>query len=172
MAKAPEDELPPGVMKCKGINGTIIFDGTWVTIDRTKGILARSTVGKGEKKIALTQITSVRWKQPSKMIRGYIGFSLPGAVEKRSTFGSQTVDAAKDENAVIVGYTQADEFLALKTKIEEALAQHHAPSSPLPATIPRDDPADQLKRLADLHQSGLLSDEEFAAKRAAIVDQL
>lgn len=90
MVKKPQEELPPGVVKCKGINGTIIFDGTWVTIDRTKGILARGTVGKGEKKIALTQITSVRWKQPSHTIRGYIAFSLPGAVERRSRFGTQT----------------------------------------------------------------------------------
>jgi len=44
--QADEEDLPPGVMKCKGINGTIRFDGTWVTIDRSKGILARSTVGK------------------------------------------------------------------------------------------------------------------------------
>ena len=34
------------------------------------------------------------------------------------------------------------------------------------------DPAEQLKKLADLHQSGLLTDEEFAAKRATIVDKL
>ena len=34
------------------------------------------------------------------------------------------------------------------------------------------DPAGQLKKLADLHDSGLLTDEEFAAKRAAIVDRL
>jgi hypothetical protein len=27
-----------------------------------------------------------------------------------------------------------------------------------------------LKKLADLHQSGLLPDEEFADKRAAIID--
>jgi hypothetical protein len=29
-----------------------------------------------------------------------------------------------------------------------------------------------LKKLADLHQSGPLTDEEFAAKRSAIVDRL
>ena len=34
------------------------------------------------------------------------------------------------------------------------------------------DPAERLRKLADLHQSGLLTDEEFAAKRAAIVDKL
>jgi hypothetical protein len=30
----------------------------------------------------------------------------------------------------------------------------------------------KLKKLADLHQSGLLTDEGFAAKRPAIVDRL
>jgi hypothetical protein len=34
------------------------------------------------------------------------------------------------------------------------------------------DPADQLRRLADLHGSGLITDEEFAAKRAAVVELL
>ena len=172
MATKEAEELPPGVMRVKGVNGVIIFDGTWVTIDRTKGFYARTTVGKGEKKIALTQITSVRWKAPSAVVRGYISFSLAGGVETRSRFGKQTTNAAKDENAVIVAHSQAEEFLALKAKIEEALGAHHAPSpAPVP-TAPVDDPADQLKKLADLHQSGLLTDEEFAAKRAALVDKL
>lgn len=34
------------------------------------------------------------------------------------------------------------------------------------------DPAEQLKKLSELHQSGLITDEEFAAKRAVLVDQL
>ncbi len=172
MAKKVEEELPPGVMKCKGVNGTIIFDGTWLTIDRTRGILARGTVGKGEKKIALTQITSVRWKAPSAMMRGYISFTLPGGNETRSRFGNQTVDAAKDENAVIVAKSQTDEFLALKVAIEDALGQHHAPNTAPAAPASAADPAEQLKKLADLHQSGLLTDEEFATKRAALVDKL
>jgi len=69
---------------------------------------------------------------------------------------------------VIVAKSQTDEFLALKTAIEDALGQHHAPNTPASS----DDPAEQLKKLADLHQSGLLTDEEFATKRAALVDKL
>jgi Domain of unknown function (DUF4429)/Short C-terminal domain len=161
-----------GVMRAKGVNGVLIFDGSWLTIDRSKGFLARTSVGKGEKKIALTQITSVRWKQPSALVRGYISFSLAGGNETRSRFGKQTTDAAKDENAVIVAHTQADEFLAIKAKIEETLAQHHAPAPASPSAAAADDPAEQLKKLADLHQSGLLTNEEFASKRAAIVDRL
>ncbi len=79
---------------------------------------------------------------------------------------------AKDQNGVIVVYQRADEFLALKAKIEEALAQHHAPSSAsAPATSAEADPPEQLKKLADLHRDGLLTDEEFAAKRAVIVEK-
>jgi hypothetical protein len=108
------------------------------------------------------------------MVRGYLSFSLPGGKETRSRLGSQSVDAAKDENAVLVARSQANEFLALKTKIEEALTQHYAPApAQTPAAAaPAADPAEQLKKLADLHQSGLLTDEEFALKRAALVEKL
>ncbi len=175
MGRKPEEELPPGVIRCKGVNGTVIFDGTWVTIDRTKGFYARATVGKGEKKLAVTQITSVRWKAPSAVVRGYISFTVPGGNESGSRFGNQTISAGKDENAVIVAKSQVDEFLALKTAIEEALAQHHAPSrataAPAPAPAPAD-PAEHLTKLAELHRSGSLTDEEFAAKRAALLETL
>ena len=39
-------------------------------------------------------------------------------------------------------------------------------------TAPEANPAERLKKLGELHQSGLLTDEEFAAKRAAIVEKL
>jgi len=174
VAKKTEVEPRPGEIRCKGVNGSVIFDGSWVTIDRNKGFYARGTVGKGEKKLAVSQITSVRWKPPTAMVRGYIGFTVPGGNETRSRFGKQTVEAAKDENAVIVAKSQVDEFLALKKTIEDAIAQHLAPNatpaSAQPAAEP--DPADQLKKLADLHASGLLTDEEFASKRATLVDKL
>lgn len=37
------DPLPK--MECKGINGTVVFDGAFVSI-RRKGAMARMTVGK------------------------------------------------------------------------------------------------------------------------------
>jgi Short C-terminal domain len=44
--------------------------------------------------------------------------------------------------------------------------------APAAVTAPVDDPAEQLKKLADLHLSGLLTDEEFATKRAVLVAKL
>ncbi len=150
----------PGIMTCKGVNGTITFDGTWVKIDR-KGLLARTTVGKGEKRIALTQISSVRWKAPTMMGPGFISFSLPGSTEVRS------YDARHDENAVLVNRSQVNAFRALKDKIEEAVAQHNAPSPSPAAVVPTTpDPAEQLKKLAELHQGGLLTDERICRKES------
>jgi Short C-terminal domain len=48
-----------------------------------------------------------------------------------------------------------------------------SPVSPPPtAEAKQTDVADQLRTLGELHQSGLLTDEEFAAKRAALVEKL
>jgi hypothetical protein len=53
--------------------------------------------------------------------------TLAGGVEKQSHFGSQTTDAGKDENAVIVRKSQEQVFLTLRAAIEDAIAHRHAP---------------------------------------------
>lgn len=104
-----------------GHNGTLSFDGRFVTITR-KGGLARMTVGKGEKRIPLKSITGVQWKPPGSMVNGFLSFTVPGGNESRSQFGSQTFDAASDENAILVTKKQAKDFLAIRAVIEDAIA--------------------------------------------------
>ena len=48
-------------LQVRGHNGTVTYDGQFVTIART-GFLARATVGKGEKRIPLRHITAVQLK--------------------------------------------------------------------------------------------------------------
>jgi hypothetical protein len=43
-----------------------------------------------------------------------------------------------------------------------------APAAPAPAA-PAADPVEQLKELAELHQQGVLTDEEFAAQKAKVL---
>ncbi len=62
-----------------GHNGQVQFDGQYVTIAR-KGFLARATVGKGEKRIPLTAITSVQWKPAGALVNGFIQFETAGPV--------------------------------------------------------------------------------------------
>ncbi|MDQ6933911.1 MAG: DUF4429 domain-containing protein [Actinomycetota bacterium] len=98
-----------GVLSAKGHNGTVTFDGTFVTISR-KGFLARASVGKGDKRIPVGSITSVQWKPPGAAVNGFIAFSLGGGNERQSRFGHQTAGAAHDENSVIVRRSQEATF--------------------------------------------------------------
>lgn len=114
------------MIEAKGVNGQITFDGQFVTIHR-KGALARTTVGKGEKRIPVRSITAVQWK-PAGLVRGYIQFTVPGGNESRSRAGRQTVDAAKDENSVLFGRSQTAEFQAVRAAVEQAIANQYAPA--------------------------------------------
>ncbi|MFD8200010.1 DUF4429 domain-containing protein [Streptomyces sp. NPDC059701] len=154
------------MIEVKGHNGQITFDGQYVTITR-KGILARTSVGKGEKRIHISQISSVQWKPAGPFVNGFIAFSAAGGNERRSTFGSQTYTAVTDENSVIFTTRQKTEFAALRKAVEDAIATHHTPSAPAapagpppPASI-----ADELTKLAALRDQGVLSETEFQQQK-------
>jgi len=58
------------------------------------------------------------------MLNGFIQFSVPGGNEARSKFGSQTMDAVKDENSVVFTRKQQAGFEA---------ATRHRGRRPIPA---------------------------------------
>lgn len=172
-------------MEAKGHNGTIRFDGQYVTIVRS-GFLARATIGKGEKRLHVSQITAVQFKPASAMVNGFIQFTVPGGVEQRSRYGSQTSDAARDENSVVFTNRQGPAFEQMRAAIDQAIAAQHAPQAwqqpmpmppgpqwgPPPAPMPPAAPvsvADELAKLAALRDQGVLSPEEFEAQKARLL---
>ena len=118
------------MMKCKGVNGTIIFDGTWLTIDRTRGIL-RSWNGRQGREEDSPHADHVGALEGTVSDVCVATSPSPCPVETRlgHASGTRPSSAAKDENAVIVAKSQTDEFLALKVGMEDALGQHHAPNT-------------------------------------------
>lgn len=153
------------MITAKGHNGTVEFDGDFVTISRT-GALARLTVGKGAKRIPVGSISSVQMKPAGALVNGFISFSMAGGTERRSKFGSQTTDAVNDENSVIITKKQMPEFEALRAAVEQAVADRSRPAA---AAAPASDAMDQLAKLAELHRAGVVTDEEFAAKKAQLL---
>ncbi|WP_297492945.1 DUF4429 domain-containing protein [Pseudonocardia sp.] len=152
-------------LEVKGVNGTITFDGAFVSIVRS-GFLARATIGKGEKRIPVGHISSVQFK-PAGLVRGFIQFSLAGGVERRSQFGRQSTDAAKDENSVLFTTKQQPQFEALRQHVERAMVSGPPPGPPPQSQ--RDDVASQLQRLAELHRSGALTANEFTSAKQALL---
>ena len=52
---------------------------------------------------------------------------------------------------------------------QQQYAQQAPPPAPAPAAPAEDDMISQLKQLAELHDQGVLTDEEFAAQKAKLL---
>lgn len=152
-------------LQVRGQTGTVTFDGTYVTITRTG--LARLTVGKGDKRIPVGSITAVQWKPAGALVNGFIQFTIPGGNEQRSRAGSQTANAASDENSVVFTKKQAPAFEELRQAIEAAIARRYSAQqgyAPAPASL-----ADELAKLGQLVQQGVLTREEFEQQKARLL---
>lgn len=153
-------------MEAKGKTGRIEFDGDYVTIHRDS-LLARSVVGKGEKRLHVAQIAAVQWKPAGAVVNGFIQFTVPGGNERRSRFGSQTNDAAKDENSVVFTKRQEPAFELLRAAVDARVAAQHAPAAAAPAAVVS--VADELSKLASLVQSGAITQEEFQQAKGRLL---
>ncbi|MFE9432352.1 DUF4429 domain-containing protein [Streptomyces sp. NPDC006640] len=153
------------MIEVSGQGGQIQFDGQYVTITR-KGFLARATIGKGEKRLHISQIAAVQWKAAGPMVNGFIQFTMPGGNERRSAFGSQTANAAKDENSVVFTKKQQPDFEKLRAALDAAIAAQHAPQA---AAAGGSSVADELVKLNALREQGILSDAEFAEQKARLL---
>ena len=150
-------------MAAIGMGGQIDVDENWVTI-RRKGVLAKLGQGlKGEKRILIANITAVQLKMPG-LTNGYIQFTVPGGNEsKRGVF-----DAAKDENSVVFTSRQKDKFWIIRDHIEAVIIARSRPA-PIPAPAASSSLADELKKFAELRDSGVLTANEFAQQKARLL---
>lgn len=156
--------MQPTSERAVGLNGELQFDGHFVTITR-RGGRARTTVGRGEKRIPVGQITAVQWKDGGRLTRGFIEFTLGGANENRSAFGHQASDQMRNENAIVFIREQEPPFRALREAIEAAIAAFHTPAEPGAGS----DLGTQLQQLSSLHAQGVLTDAEFQAAKARLL---
>jgi Short C-terminal domain len=88
---------------------------------------------------------------------------MPGGGELRSQFGRQTFDVASDENSIVFRKKDAAAFRAFKEAVEAAIAQSGAPASQAA------DPMDQLRRLGELRDAGLITPQELEAKKSELL---
>ncbi|MEK5272595.1 DUF4429 domain-containing protein [Aeribacillus sp. FSL K6-8394] len=148
-------------MEAKGVNGQLEFTGNKVVIKR-KGMLAKMTQGlKGDKEILVKQISSIQFKSANMLTNGYIQFSFSGGKENKGGL----FDATKDENTVMFNKKQQPDFEKIKAAIEEKINELHQPTAQSAPV----DVADQIKKLAELKDSGIITEEEFEAKKKQLL---
>lgn len=142
-----------------GITGELAVTPTTVTIRRrgVRSFLARGM--GGEKEIRIDQITAVEFRRATRLLNGFIQFSFQGGREVASGVGQ----AARDENAVFFSYKQMPAFERAKELIDRYRAAA-APSAP--------DVYDQLRRLAELRDAGVLTEAEFEDRKRALLARI
>ncbi|UOY92913.1 SHOCT domain-containing protein [Ectobacillus sp. JY-23] len=149
-------------MEAIGVNGQLELVGNKIIIKR-KGVLAKMTQGlKGDKEILVKQISSIQFKPANLFTNGYIQFAFSGGKENKGGL----MDATKDENTIMFNKKQQPLFEQIKVAIEQKIDESHAPTI-VQNTV---DVAEQIKKLADLRDSGILTDEEFNSKKKQLLE--
>lgn len=150
-------------MRAAGVNGQLTLNDSTLTISR-EGFLAFLTQGlKGDKSIAIEHITSIQFKPAGALVRGYIQFAFMGGQEAKGG----AFQAANDENSVVFTDEQETDFRRLKLELERRISLARQPAAPV---VRPSSSLDDLERLANLRDRGILTDEEFAAKKRQILN--
>lgn len=145
-----------------GRNGGVVelLDNSLVI--RRKGVLSALNQGlKGEKRIPYSSITSVQFKEVG-FTTGYIQFGVLGGRESRAGVW----DAVKDENTVLFTKEASNDFRRLRDLVEERIRGGPAAQS----STPQISVTEELTRLADLRDRGVLTDEEFQEQKRRLLD--
>lgn len=130
-----------------------------------KGLLGMMNKGvKGSKTIPYRNITAIQFKK-SGMLSGYLQFTVPGGNESRRGI----LDATKDENTFMFtgDNAKAEKIkLYIEKRIEEIASGKSTQVTQSTASI-----TEELSKLADLKEKGILTEEEFIQAKNKLLNQ-
>lgn len=158
---------PEAPLHFKAYDGKASFDGKAVSF-RWFWTGASSAKWKaGDQSFPVTGLSGVEWRSPE-VFEGHL------RLLRREPATAQPAQADQDPAAVVfgLGYGPVHESLPFAASVLAAVRA----SGPTPVTAaPRRDPAyiaDRIRHLGELHQAGLVTDEEFTTKKAELLAEL
>lgn len=154
-------------------DGTASFDGERVRLEwnwKTEEAKAAA----GPRTLPVGEITAVEWRPAAGLDNGHLRFTVRGAPAR--------TPAKYDPNAVELWGFKKDPLMALVAAAVQARLPHPAagpghaaPPVPLPGPAAGDDHDTLLRRLrelGELHRDGVLTDEEFATAKQAVLHRM
>lgn len=146
----------------KGVNGQVTVYEDKVVIERG-GVLGFMTQGlAGAKTIPMGSIMSVQFKEGNMLVNGFIQFGIMGGRE--STGG--VFNATQDENTVMIKAADNAKAREIKDYIEAIVLNRSNNSG---TVIQQASPAEELKKFKELLDSGIISQDEFDAKKKQLL---
>ncbi|MET9520985.1 DUF4429 domain-containing protein [Streptomyces coeruleorubidus] len=159
-------------------DATAGFDGERIRLEwnwKTEDAKAAA----GARTLALTDITGVEWQPAAGLENGYLRFTVRNAPTK--------APPKYDPNAVELWGFKKDPLMALVAAAVQARLPHPAraaagdvtdarPELPSPPVTSAEDDHDallrRLRELGELHRTGVLTDDEFALAKQAILKRM
>ncbi|MCS0638252.1 DUF4429 domain-containing protein [Streptomyces sp. LP05-1] len=166
-------EPPGGPLHFKAYDGKASFEDGRVSF-RWFWTGASSAKWKaGDQSFAVRELSGVEWRSPD-VFDGYLRL-LPRARDGEP----RPAQPDQDPASVVfgLGYGPVHESLPFAAAVLAAV--RNGGGAPVPVAVPvgagRRDPADiadRIRHLGELHQAGLVTDEEFTAKKAELLAEL
>ncbi|MFF9085224.1 DUF4429 domain-containing protein [Streptomyces sp. NPDC014991] len=159
---------PEAPLQFKAYDGKASFDGTSVQF-RWSWTGASSAKWKaGDQSFAVTGLSGVEWRSPE-VFEGHLRLLPRDPGAGRSALPDQ------DPASVVfgLGYGPVHESLPFAAAVLSAVRSRGP--APLAPAVSRRDPAgiaERIRHLGELHRAGLITDEEFSAKKADLLAEL
>ncbi|MEZ3179759.1 DUF4429 domain-containing protein [Streptomyces pimonensis] len=159
---------PEAPLQFKAYDGKATFDGTAVSF-RWFWTGASSAKWKaGDQRFLVGELSGVEWRSPE-VFEGHLRL-LPRDA------GAAAGQPDQDPAAVVfgLGYGPVHESLPFAAAVLAAV-RNCAPVPAMSTARARRDPADiaeRIRHLGELHQAGLVTDEEFSSKKAQLLAEL
>lgn len=158
---------PEAPLSFKAYDGKAGFDGTAVQF-RWSWTGASSAKWKaGDQSFPVTQLSGVEWRSPE-VFEGHLRLV-------RRSAESAAVQPDQDPATVVfgLGYGPVHESLPFAAAVLAAVrARGPVPAVPAPSRRDPADIAERIRHLGELHQAGLVTDEEFSSKKAELLAEL
>lgn len=162
---------PAGPLSFKTYDGRASFDGTSEVAFRWSWTGASSEKWKaGDQTFSVRELSGVEWRSPE-ILDGYLRLVPRDG-------GARPAQPDRDPASVVfgLGYGPVHESLPFAAAVLAAIrGKDRVPvTAGVPATARRDPGAvaERIRHLGDLHRAGLVTDEEFSAKKAELLAEL
>jgi hypothetical protein len=177
---------PEAPLSFKAYDGKATFDGEEVSFRWFRTGASSAKWKAGDQKFAVGELAGVEWRSPE-VFKGHLRLLTHGADSPAlRTFPGVEVD--QDPAAVVfgLGYGLVHESLPFASATLAAVRAAEpvpameavagaGPVAAHPGQASRSDPADvadRIRHLGELHEAGLVTDEEFAEKKAELLAEL